>query len=321
MLGKSYCTYTNVIRVVSWGNLCHVRYLFRSVWLQCRCESNLEVILAFSAVLLETLYIVNDQVERRTYGSDNLKTTIQSWENLVRHVRVLLFIQNRIYDHKNYDIQSSTVGNLSAGKLSIFRILAKDTLVFAPRAEQAREHENQCLEVYKRRIMEEAAVAATADTSTPVASSKQAQSDVLLAWGKVADKRWRDLITIAMNEDTLERSSSQDGSQRRRRKPLLLYFPDHNNIEALGAYRTIILAEKWADKIDKMETLALVCEHLCELPAVWRAVIALHVYTQFIIPVIQLLIDFEEDRSISVPSERRKQVIPTIVLQLILVLC
>lgn len=282
-----------------------VRYLFRSAWVQCRNETNLEFVLALSAVLLETLYTVNDQIERRTFGSENLKYTIASWENLIRQVRVLLFIKNRIYDHRTTEMLACTVNNLSDGKLSLFRILAMDTLVFALRAEQAREHELQCLEVYKRRIQE----STSADASSSTISAKAAQSDVLLAWGKVADKKWRDIITIAMNEDTMYRQGSQDGTQRRRRKPLLLYFPDHNHLDIVGAYRSILLAERWSERIDKMETLALVCEHLFDLSSSWRAVLALHVYSQYVLPVVQMLLDLEEDRTVLMPTpERRKQV-------------
>lgn len=316
------------------------RYLFRAAWLQCRDESNLEAVQALAAILLETFYSVNDQVERRTYGSDNLKKTIYSWENLIRQVRVLLFIKNRIYDHRNYDVLASSVANLSDGKLSIFRILAMDTLVFAFRAEQAKEHEIQCLEVYKRRIQQDQAAPSaslstdstlppppaspTANSPPPplplppvgngagsgkaASSAAASQGDVLLAWGKVADKRWRDIITIAMNEDAQDRLGTQDGAQRRRRKPLLLYFPDHNNLDLLGAYRSILLAEKWVDRIDKMEMLALVCEHLFELSAAWRPVLALHIYTQYILPAIQLLVDLEEEKMLLIPNERRKQV-------------
>jgi hypothetical protein len=224
------------------------RYLFRSAWLQCRQETNLEAVLALSAALLETLYTVNDQVERRTYGADNLKHTIAAWENLAHQVRVLLFIKNRIFDHSSHEARMSTVQTLSNGELSIYRILAADTLVFALRSEQAREHEMQCLEVYRRRMQPKETPTA-ADAAVHAGNSKPAQSEVLLAWGKVADKRWRDIITIAMNEDSLERQSgstpSERSQQRRRRKPLLLYFPDHNHIDFLGAHRCTLLAQRW----------------------------------------------------------------------------
>lgn len=167
-------------------------------------------------MLLETLYTVNDQVERRTFGADNLKSTITAWENLVRQLRLLLFVKSRAYHESPsrpisgssfQQTVTSTLRNLSEGVLSLHRILATDSLIFALHSDQAREHENQCLEVYKRRSLaaDGSVVKPSADQPHPEGSTSGKPTshhvEVLLAWGKVADKRWRDLITMVMNED------------------------------------------------------------------------------------------------------------------------
>ncbi len=58
-----------------------------------------------------------------------------------------------------------------------------------------------------------------------------------------------------------------------------------------------------------MESLALICEHLLDLNHAWRAVLSLYIYSQHVLPVIQMLLDLEEDRPfMSSSPERRKQV-------------
>ncbi len=219
--------------------------------------------LTFASVVLETLLTVHEQVERRTYGASNLTLTILAWENLVRQVRVALLLSSRLGLTEDVDI---TVDRLSCGAVSLHRLLAADTLCFASRADQAVEHEERCQEVFKRRT---AATGGVGIASAEGQDSASRSSDVLLAWGRVADKRWRDLIAVAVAEDSLEADATGASSQHedgdgtnsgdesisgspqkkkaapmRRRRPLLLYFPQHSQQRFLGAYRSLILAER-----------------------------------------------------------------------------
>ncbi len=105
--------------------------------------------MAFSSVLLDTLNAVNDQIERRTYGQDHLKLTIHCWENIIRQTRLLLLLKSRVYSNKIPAVY--TIEALVRGELSIYHVLAYDSLEFATRVDQAKEHEERCREVYKRR--------------------------------------------------------------------------------------------------------------------------------------------------------------------------
>eukprot|EP01031_Cornospumella_fuschlensis_P042484 gene42484-51901_t len=305
--------------------------LLRGALWQCEHEACLEGVLAFAVSLLETLYTVNDQVERRTLGRENLRGCIARWERLVRQVRLVLFVRSRSVDTQSYSYGPSsasasanassaapqpqpqptlTLRSLQSGQLSIFRVLAADSLLFALRAEQAREHELQCLEVYRRRLDKER----DRDRDKGLAAGKE---DVLLAWGAVADKRWRDLISIAVNEDSSSSSSSSSSNgssdKKRRRKPLLLYFPHHNDVDVLGSHRALLLAERYAQRVDKMEALALVCEHLFDLSPAHRPVVALHVCLAHMLPIVQALVDLEEDRldsaHLNASADRKKQLL------------
>ena len=212
--------------------------------------------MAFAAVVLETLGTVHEQVERRTYGASNLLRTMAAWETLVRQVRVALLLSSRV----GLEPAEFSVARLSSGAISMHRLLAADTLCFAVRADQALEHEDRCQEVFKRRSAMSSGPGGGAQDS-----AARSSSDVLLAWGKVADKRWRDLIAVAVAEDSLdvdgaggvkshaeeEEGSGDEGSPAkkkappmRRRRPLLLYFPQHSHQRFLAAYRSIILAER-----------------------------------------------------------------------------
>lgn len=117
-----------------------------------------------------------------------------------------------------------TVRNVSQGAVSLHRLLAADTLGFALRAEQALEHEDKCREVYARSSYHSRKVGSSHSTvsvtggsvsaaSSPdtyvvrspsgVPSSSHAKAEVLLAWGAVADKRWKDLLAVAVAEDAI----------------------------------------------------------------------------------------------------------------------
>jgi hypothetical protein len=76
------------------------------------------------------------------------------------------------------------------------------------------------------------------------------KDSVLLAWGLVADKRWRDIIALAVSEDTLLPTTNVESKivdkniNQPRRRPLLLYFPHHNQLQFLGAHRSLVLSER-----------------------------------------------------------------------------
>jgi hypothetical protein len=113
-----------------------------------------------------------------------------------------------------------TAYNLSSGQISLHRMLAQDTLGFAVRAEQALEHEEKCRDVYAksvqaRRMQSQASSVGGGSTTggsqeshhaahKPQAAAAQGKSEVLLAWGPVADKRWRDLLAVAVAEDSIQ---------------------------------------------------------------------------------------------------------------------
>jgi hypothetical protein len=338
-----------------------VRHIFRPAWKYCRIHTELEMTMSFASVIVDTLHTVSDQIERRTYGKDSMKKTIASWETLIRQIRVILLLKSRMYSEKIPSFY--TIHALTTGDLSLYHILAYDTLEFTLRVEQSQEHEERCREVINKRRYNNSPLPGSS-SAVSVASSEhdadhqpQRQSvrnEVLVAWGTIADKRWRDLLNIAINEDTIEedeekyltavQSSSVDSAtagklfsllslvlgsifvlsvslekqaskhRNKRRKPLLLYFPEHNHKIFLGAYRSIILAQRWDEKIDSMERLALVCEHLFEVPLIWRSIVALEIYSIYLFPVIVLLVNFEEDKDnaanhYALPAGRKEQVL------------
>jgi hypothetical protein len=291
-------------------SLFDLRHILRPAWLYAHQCSNLEAVLTFCAFVVETLNIVNDQVERRTYGAHSLKATILAWESLIRQARLVMLLRSR---SGGKDVApGSTVGsasagddlvdarhrrefavrNVSTGSVSLHRLLATDTLGFAVRAEQALEHEEKCRDVYAKSSIHRrpsqmsttgAVQAGSSPEATRSAMAAAAKSEVLLAWGAVADRRWRDLLAVAVAEDAIHatlqgdvtagatstgagsgvasagtalssspslsaaeqaRRAEEQKRTLKRRRPLLLYFPLHSQAHLLGAYRSIILAER-----------------------------------------------------------------------------
>jgi hypothetical protein len=239
------------------------RHLLRPTWLLCRRSEKLESVVSFAATVLETLQAVHEQVQRRTMDEINLNKSIECWENLIRQIRVSLLLQSRT----SFDEFIFTVEKLSNGDISMHRLLAIDTLCFVSNAKQAIEHEERCQEVYKSRLSQ-LNTQVKLDRSREMKESDLNQtkkSEILLAWGATADSRWRDIISVAASEDAVDDVSTSSVNERtslseesdakqstkqqknkhvRRRRPLLLYFPQHYHPLAFGAYRSIILCER-----------------------------------------------------------------------------
>jgi hypothetical protein len=217
--------------------------------MECRRNTQLEMVLAFSSVLVETLSSVHEQIERRTFGSDHLKHTIHQWEEFIQQIRVVLLLKSRIYsrDQPNPLLftvdtfltpkassicsikdHSLTDHHLSLSQLSLHKILAMDTLEFALRAGPAIEHESRCREVYEKRKLSTrnrsndrelskddslpartesdekgSSVSDTAASAAKTSSSSNG-ADVLLAWGAPAERRWRDILSVALAEDSID---------------------------------------------------------------------------------------------------------------------
>lgn len=147
---------------------------------------------------------------------------------------------------------------------------------------QAIVHEARCLEVYTRRVGVPGSAAPPPTSSTSAA---------LLAWGALADQRWKELLAVVEAEDEAQASTATDdpslntfskGKQKdsasdnlkkgssssssghnagvvasaidgsgataskkiKKRRPLLIFFPFHNVPVLLGAYRSLILADR-----------------------------------------------------------------------------
>jgi hypothetical protein len=75
------------------------------------------------------------QIERRTYGDSNLHQSIFEWELLIKKIRVTLLLSSRVGTEKNI----FTVNSIETGAVSIYRILACDTLSFVTKADLALE--------------------------------------------------------------------------------------------------------------------------------------------------------------------------------------
>lgn len=209
-------------------------------------------------------------------------------------------------------IPNYSISQILTGELNIYQILACDTLEFSQRSDQACDHEERCLEVYLKRIKQDEGGASgtrSLSNSSPTpsidegnsSSSSSSKGEVLLAWGEVADKRWKDILAVAINEDTITDQTTKNISQttntmvKRRRKPLLLFFPQHNVKVWLCTYRCLSLATRWAVQIENVELLAMVCEHLYDLPVEWRGVVAGWIYRTRVLPVVQILLIMEEE--------------------------
>lgn len=194
--------------------------------------------------------------QRASDLKESLSRSCECCHTLFYKIRTALFLSCRTSGRLNSSgryvssvVQNVpvTVHNLERGKISVYSLLAADTLCFASKAEHALEHESRCLHVFSKRIQ--------SDQNDLDSGSS---SKVLIAWGHSANKRWRELIQITDTDDLLQddenpsiRQTSSDAHRKiedpkkiRRRRPLLLFFPAHNNAIYLGCYRALTLIDK-----------------------------------------------------------------------------
>lgn len=82
-----------------------------------------------SAQVVEVLEAVSDQLERRTLGDITLNMTIKAWLTIIRELRVTLLLSSRAGG-------TLSINRLGRGDISIYSLLAEDTLCFALQAEQ-----------------------------------------------------------------------------------------------------------------------------------------------------------------------------------------
>jgi hypothetical protein len=106
-----------------------VRHLLRPAWIQARKSLHLECTMIIAAQILEVLEAVSDQLERRSFGEVTLSETKIAWETLIRQLRVVMLLSSRAGG-------MLSVERLGHGEISIYSLLAADTLCFAMQADQ-----------------------------------------------------------------------------------------------------------------------------------------------------------------------------------------
>lgn len=260
-----------------------------------------EINYALTALVIEVIRQVNDQVERRTYGLDHLHWTIKVWETLFQQQRIALLLSHRCFRENSGFIsptlslgasssrQGCTVRELHSGDISIFKLLATDTLSFTMVADQAVEHEERCF----------------------------AQN--IKAWGPAAEAHWKDIVKFIEYDDfevqtgnasRATESSTSPVGRISRKKPLLQLFPDHNQRVALGAYRALILcaayvptvivhyplicSRRWHQKPHQVKLFSFAVGHLYPLPPVTRAAVSTYICYQYLFPVLRSYLRLEE---------------------------
>ena len=161
---------------------------------------------------------MHDHIEKKSYGKHHLKTTMITWNTLIRQLRVALLLRSRstsisigIYGNTHpphphttskIDYIPLTVAHLDSHEISTYGILAADTLCFAMLQEAAVQHEMKCQEVYLKKVMtrEEALMTAGQSSTSSSSSSKTIPPEPLLAWS-LNDKKWEDIMDLVRNED------------------------------------------------------------------------------------------------------------------------
>ena len=89
-------------------------------------------------------------------------------------------------------------------------------------------------------------------------------------------------------------TSGKEIKKVRRRRPLLLFFPTHNQPVPLAAYRACALADRWRKRPKRLEILSLAGAHLFPLPPVTRAAVSCHILVTVVFPLLREFLQIEE---------------------------
>lgn len=214
----------------------------------------MEAMLAFVGVVNETLLTVSEQIMRKSYGISSLEGTACLWENLFQQLRVSIILSSHLDLIKEIKYAScvrdfdtkSLLGHADRVRMrncSVYRVLALDSLSFDARVDHSVEHERQCRAVYDKRLQQIEAGA--------VSGTRGAGDSAPAAWGASNDSSWRELLPIPLPHTVGNESSdhlkgkSKLSARKRARRPLLLYFPLHNQPSILGAYRAMGLSTRF----------------------------------------------------------------------------
>lgn len=239
--------------------------------------------MSVTALILEVLVAVSDQVERRSYGKYSLVVTIQQWQMLFNKLRVVTFLTFR----STHLISVDSIDNCTT---SIFQTLAEDTLQFSTYADRANEHEHRCQEVFLSKSKHNAGTDLRLSDSSSTSNSSNTFHGPLLAWGTTADSRWRELLAVAESSMSTKTAAvnvpGEERSKVKRARPLLLYFPSHIDSSILGCYRGIILAQKWYQQPVRIDSFSLVVAHVFALPLYVRATVSLYICHRYLFPLL-----------------------------------
>ena len=265
--------------------------------------AQLEVALALCAAVCETLDAVGVQVEKRSSRRSSLQSTHPHWRKLFRRLRVTVLLQSRSAGRLTVRLlEHGADPTGQPGGVSIYRLLADDTLSFAMKADGALAHEARCLETIQKKI----GVSATGSVSGEEGVKP------LQAYGATADSRWAELLALVEADDVCVgaagESSSTKGSlgkregvvtdapatRLRRRRPLLLLFPQHISTESLCCHRAVILADRWRRLLSSTHLLLLSPSHIRQLADESRAAVAADILLRVVLPLVGKLLLLEE---------------------------
>jgi len=217
-----------------------LKALLRPLWLDLHSSRSLDCAHSLAALVLESVIIANDHVEKKAYGLHAAGGTKTAWENLCRMLRVALVVAARNLAGLNdlsvrFISSSSSSSSLSSsanaataaaqataaaagaapaaggsavaqwthaahGTKGIFRILAEDTLSFAVSADHAAAHEQRCSGIVNKR--------SGATNVSPAPALDPSSASALQAWGTQSDRRWRDLIQLCEGDDAADAASA-----------------------------------------------------------------------------------------------------------------
>eukprot|EP00594_Rhizosolenia_setigera_P007324 CAMPEP_0178943576 /NCGR_PEP_ID=MMETSP0789-20121207/2663_1 /TAXON_ID=3005 /ORGANISM="Rhizosolenia setigera, Strain CCMP 1694" /LENGTH=1049 /DNA_ID=CAMNT_0020623185 /DNA_START=1221 /DNA_END=4370 /DNA_ORIENTATION=- len=202
----------------------------------CAASSDLPKAFLLASVCLEAVSIVSKLQEKKTYGKVLSLEAMKPWENLLRKLRICLFIYFRLGDYGKTTQFPINPKNIEAGSyFSVFEWIARDELETSHKQDEIAKVEHICT------------------TSSSGFNPYDPDAD--------APKRWKLLQKncIEFSQDNIrkkeQRSANKHFVSTYEYFPLLMYIRSHSHPLKLAAHRALLLGSKWGGKPGSLHIL------------------------------------------------------------------
>lgn len=242
-----------------------------------RSSTKLEGSLSLVSLLMEVLVDVQNRLSKKTDGRSFLGSVLNQLDSFRRKLRLSMLISSRNRDSLESSVAFSIEALEKREEADLYSVLARDSLFFTLEVENCVDHEKRCSEISRKRR-----------------DSKREYN-----WSEfveVAEAENQNLMSAVQSSVSGKGSTTSTSSNPlRKKKPLLVYFHEHNHPAVLGAYRVLELVSRWNSRKSHPKFLSLAAAHLKKVATPLRHSVAGYLIDNHLIPSLVQYFTLDEN--------------------------